>query len=167
MKKAFYVILVLLLVSVAGNVWQYDVKKQKQADEATTTIQVDTVRYSVATYTYDTLLRHEVVTLPVVRKADTTHTKVVLHDTVQMHDSIDVEIPITQRRYDGDTYRAWVSGFRPNLDSIEVYNTTTTIKQPAPKRKRWGLGVQAGYGYGKNGMQPYVGVGVSYNFVVF
>lgn len=74
MKKAFYVILVLLLVSVAGNVWQYDVKKQKQADEATTTIQVDTVRYSVATYTYDTLLRHEVVTLPVVGKP-TPHTR--------------------------------------------------------------------------------------------
>lgn len=99
--------------------WQYDVKKQKQADEATTTIQVDTMRYSVATYTYDTLLRHEVVTLPVVRKADTTHTEVVLHDTVQMHDSIDVEIPITQRRYDGDTYRAWVSGFVRTLTALK------------------------------------------------
>lgn len=166
MKKAFNVILVLLLVSVAGNVWQYAVKKQ-QAEGTITTTKVDTVRYSLVTYTYDTLLRHEVVTLPVARKADATHTEVVLRDTVLVHDSIDVEIPITQRRYDGDTYRAWVSGFRTNLDSIEVYNTTTTITRPTPKRKRWGLGVQAGYGYGKNGMQPYVGVGLSYNFAGF
>ena len=70
--------------------------------------------------------------------------------------------------YKDSTYTAVVGGIEPYLKSIEIYpktiyvnnNTTTTIKV----RSRFGLGVQAGYGYGRNGLQPYVGVGVQYNF---
>ena len=70
--------------------------------------------------------------------------------------------------YKDSTYMAGVGGIEPYLKSIEIYpktiyvnnNTTTTIKV----RSRFGLGVQAGYGYGRNGLQPYVGVGVQYNF---
>ena len=71
--------------------------------------------------------------------------------------------------YKDSTYMAVVGGIEPYLKSIEIYpkaiyvnnNTTTTIKV----RSRFGLGVQAGYGYGRNGLQPYVGVGVQYNFM--
>ena len=71
--------------------------------------------------------------------------------------------------YKDSTYTAVVGGIEPYLKSIEIYpktiyvnnNTTTTIKV----RSRFGLGVQAGYGYGRNGLQPYVGVGVQYNFI--
>ena len=71
--------------------------------------------------------------------------------------------------YKDSTYMAVVGGIEPYLKSIEIYpktiyvnnNTTTTIKV----RSRFGLGVQAGYGYGRNGLQPYVGVGVQYNFI--
>ena len=70
--------------------------------------------------------------------------------------------------YKDSTYTAVVGGIEPYLKSIEIYpktiyvnnNTTTTIKV----RSSFGLGVQAGYGYGRNGLQPYVGVGVQYNF---
>ena len=70
--------------------------------------------------------------------------------------------------YKDSTYTAVVGGIEPYLKSIEIYpktiyvnnNTATTIKV----RSRFGLGVQAGYGYGRNGLQPYVGVGVQYNF---
>ena len=70
--------------------------------------------------------------------------------------------------YKDSTYTAVVGGIEPYLKSIEIYpktiyvnnNTTTTIKV----RSRFGLGVQAGYGYGRNGLQPYVGVGVQYSF---
>ena len=70
--------------------------------------------------------------------------------------------------YKDSTYTAVVGGIEPYLKSIEIYpktiyvnnNTTTMIKV----RSRFGLGVQAGYGYGRNGLQPYVGVGVQYNF---
>ena len=71
--------------------------------------------------------------------------------------------------YKDSTYMAVVGGIEPYLKSIEIYpktiyvnnNTTTTIKV----RSRFGLGVQAGYGYGRNGLQPYVGVGVQYNLL--
>ena len=84
------------------------------------------------------------------------------------NDSVDVEIPIMQKIYATKQYKAWISGYHPNLDSIEVYQdtkaitNTITIRQ---KPKRWGLGIDAGYGVGKNGLQPYVGVGVSYNIL--
>ena len=71
--------------------------------------------------------------------------------------------------YKDSTYMAVVGGIEPYLKSIEIYpktiyvnnNTTTPIKV----RSRFGLGVQAGYGYGRNGLQPYVGVGVQYNLI--
>ena len=71
--------------------------------------------------------------------------------------------------YKDSTYMAVVGGIEPYLKSIEIYpktiyvnnNTTTTIKV----RSRFGLGVQAGYGYGRNGLQPYIGIGVQYNLI--
>ena len=71
--------------------------------------------------------------------------------------------------YKDSTYMAVVGGIEPYLKSIEIYpktiyvnnNTTTTIKV----RSRFGLGVQAGYGLSRNGVQPYVGVGVQYNLI--
>mgnify|MGYP003550130442 FL=1 len=71
--------------------------------------------------------------------------------------------------YKDSTYMAVVGGIEPYLKSIEIYpktiyvnnNTTTTIKV----RSRFGLGLQAGYGLGRNGLQAYVGIGVQYNFM--
>ena len=71
--------------------------------------------------------------------------------------------------YKDSTYMAVVGGIEPYLKSIEIYpktiyvnnNTTTTIKV----RSRFGLGVQVGYGLSRNGLQPYVGVGVQYNLI--
>ena len=71
--------------------------------------------------------------------------------------------------YKDSTYMAVVGGIEPYLKSIEIYpktiyvnnNTTTTIKV----RSRFSLGVQAGYGLSRNGLQPYVGVGVQYNLI--
>ena len=71
--------------------------------------------------------------------------------------------------YKDSTYMAVVGGIEPYLKSIEIYpktiyvnnNTNTTIKV----RSRFGLGVQAGYGLSRNGLQPYVGVGVQYNLI--
>jgi hypothetical protein len=68
-------------------------------------------------------------------------------DTV--HDSIQVPIPIEQKRYDDSLYTAWVSGYRPALDSIclhqpEIVTTITeTIVKPAP---RWSIGLSVGPG---------------------
>lgn len=94
-------------------------------------------------------------------------------DTVTLHkDGDTVRIPIPIDRYlftDDTTYRAEISGFNVSLDSMEIYHhtrehTVTIDRIIKPKPKRWGLGVQAGYGINTNGqLRPYIGVGVSFN----
>lgn len=87
-----------------------------------------------------------------------------LIDTIRIGDTV---VQREQAYYEDSLYRAWVSGYRPRLDSLmvfprTVYQTVTndifhTIK---PKKKRLGLGLQAGYGYPGG---AYIGVGVSYD----
>ena len=74
--------------------------------------------------------------------------------------------------YRDSSYRAVVSGYvDPRLDSLQifprtVYQTVTNDIYHSvvvkPKKKRWGFGLQAGYGY-PDGW--YVGVGVIYNLL--
>lgn len=85
-----------------------------------------------------------------------------------------IELPRIQRTYKDSTYTAWVSGYEPRLDSIEVYRKTiketVTIQMPAEKKKRtfwqrFNIGVQAGYGLGLDDKKthPYVGCGIGFN----
>jgi hypothetical protein len=94
----------------------------------------------------------------------------ITSDTIHMGDTV---VMREQAVYEDSLYRAWVSGYRPRLDSIEVYpktvyqTVTNDIYHPVvvkPKKKRWGLGLQAGYGY-PGGF--YVGGGVSYNLFMW
>ena len=81
-----------------------------------------------------------------------------------------LEVPLIKQTvtYSDSTYKAVVSGYNPKLEYIETYNTTHYITEfVQKKKKKWGLGIQAGYGIGRNGLQPYVGVGVSYNLIRF
>jgi opacity protein-like surface antigen len=84
-------------------------------------------------------------------------------------DSAIVQLPMIQRYYGDSTYEAWVSGpVNPRLDSIRVFARTTTVTRREWKPpKRWHVGVTAGYGYGPKGLQPYVGVGITYSVFSF
>lgn len=84
-------------------------------------------------------------------------------------DSLQLVLLRVQRHYSDSTFDAWVSGVDPRLDSIKTYQTnmvvTKEIQVIQVKKTRWGLGVQAGATAGKDGVIPYVGVGVSYNIL--
>lgn len=84
-------------------------------------------------------------------------------------DSLKLVLLRVQRHYSDSTFDAWVSGVDPRLDSIKTYQTNMVITKEIPviqvKKTRWGLGVQAGVGAGKDGLTPYLGVGVSYNLL--
>ena len=93
-----------------------------------------------------------------------------LTDTMRIGDTV---VYREQAYYEDSLYRVWVSGYRPRLDSLQifprtVYQTVTNdIYHPVvvkPKKKRWGFGLQAGYGY-PGGF--YVGGGVSYNLFMW
>ena len=95
--------------------------------------------------------------------------QILPNDTVRIGDTL-----LHRKRvvYEDSLYRAELSGYvNPRLDSIKVfprtvYQTVTNDIYHAvkPKMKRWGLGLQAGYGY-TGGV--YVGAGISYNLFVW
>lgn len=119
----------------------------------------------------DTIIeRHPVY----VTQTKTDTMLVAVRDTVMVRDTAYVVVEREQRHYHGDDYDAWVSGWRPALDSIMVYPETRYITSESisvTSRKRWGIGLQAGYGVVVSSGQirafPYIGVGVSYNFIRF
>lgn len=91
-----------------------------------------------------------------------------LKDTMHIGDTV---VGREQAYYEDSLYRAWVSGYRPRLDSLQIFpktvyqNVTNDIYHTIiPKKKRWGLGLQAGYSY-PGGW--YIGAGVSYNLFMW
>lgn len=91
-----------------------------------------------------------------------------LTDTMRIGDTV---VYREQAYYEDSLYRAWVSGYRPKLDSLmvfpkTVYQTVTNdiYHTIVLKKKRWGLGLQAGYGI-PGGW--YVGAGVSWNIFMW
>ena len=52
---------------------------------------------------------------------------VAVRDTIRLRDTLFVTIDREQRHYRGGDYEAWVSGYRPALDSIYVFPETRYI----------------------------------------
>lgn len=76
------------------------------------------------------------------------------------------------KEYQDSTYYAKVSGVAPRLDEIRVYprtiyQTEYIYRDIVQKNKRWGIGLSAGYGVGKNGLTPVLAVTVNYNLWPF
>lgn len=85
-------------------------------------------------------------------------------------DSITIQLSITQNIYEGPNYKAYVSGYEPNLDSIFVFPKTTVIHERSYKPpNKWHIGITGGYGYGFNSKQaePYIGIGITYSIISF
>ena len=156
MKKALWIVVAVLTVSIAVNVWQW-----KNQPEAETRVE------------HDTVWRDSIIREPA--PAETINTGKVVYikipvpgerDTIR--DSIEVPIPIVQKRYEDSLYTAWVSGYDPALDSIELRlptiteTVTKTVVKPSPLIT---FGVQVGGGYGVFNRKPdvYVGIGGQIN----
>lgn len=92
---------------------------------------------------------------------DTIRVPVPVHDTVGRVDTLWIELPRERVEVRDTSFTAWVSGYQPALDSIEIYQQTVTITKTVPA-PRWSLGIQGGVGITPAGFQPYLGVGISY-----
>lgn len=145
-------IAVLSLLLALSLVFQYLYHSNRKSKE--NNLKTDTI----------TITKIDTVTIikPVVQYRYITQ---VIIDTLYNTDSIKVpvQIPIESKTYQDSTYRAVVSGYRANLDTIQVYpiHTYTTITNT--KQKRFNIGIQAGVGYGYFNRKPdvYLGFGVS------
>ena len=177
-KGCGVVILALFILSAATNVWL--IKRGQVEPEPQVVIE------------HDTLWRDTIINKPAA--TDSTKTGEVVYIKVPYPvpsgcqgtgtwqdsatyqspgspnhpDSIEVPIAIEQKRYDDSLYTAWVSGFRPALDSIRLHQPeivttiTETIVKPAP-RLSVGLSVGPGISIDKDHhMGIYVGFTVQY-----
>ena len=155
------IVTALLAASVALNVVQCVGSRRSgqvrtKADTVTVT-RTDTLMSLVPTADTVLAVRTDTVRLAVVRETVRT-------DTVFADDSVRVAVPISQSHYRDSLYEAWVSGYRARLDSILVFGRVVerTVYTSKPDGRRWNVSVQAGYGLGRGGWSPYVGVGVGY-----
>lgn len=90
-------------------------------------------------------------------------------DTIMQHDTIIAYLVREQVMWEDSLSRVYASGVNPQVDSVIHYANTTIITQEIPviqvKKTRWGIGIQAGATANREGVMPYVGVGVSYNLL--
>ena len=153
------VVIALALIAAAFLLGRRSVKPEIVKIHRTDTVVVrDTVR--------------ETVLVPKVRyltRVDTVLLKVP-GDTVE----VPVLVPISRNVYEGEDYRAVVSGFRASLDTLDIFRKTQTVTNTVVQRvevpgkpKRWGIGVSAGYALTPQGVKPYMGAGISYSFITF
>lgn len=90
-------------------------------------------------------------------------------DTIRVTDTLYVILERQQVTWEDSLARVYASGIDPHVDSVIHFTGKMVITREIPviqvKNTRWGLGVQAGIGAGKDGLTPYLGVGVSYNIL--
>ena len=165
-KGCGVVILALFILSVVTNVWL--IKRGQVEPEPQVVIE------------HDTLWRDTTITKPVA--ADSTKTGEVVYiripypkgcqgtvpwqdsAKVQSPDSLEIPIPIEQKRYEDSLYTAWVSGFRPALDSIRLHQpeiVTTITETIVEKAPRLSVGLSVGPGVSITGT-PQVGIFVGF-----
>ena len=159
MKTAVLVLLAALALAGSYLLGRRSVKPEIVEIHRTDTVVVrDTVR--------------ETVLVPKVRyltRVDTVLLKVP-GDEVK----VPVLVPISRKVYEGEDYRAVVSGFRASLDTLDIFRKTQTVTNTVVQRvevpgkpKRWGIGVSAGYALTPQGVKPYIGAGIQYNWVTW
>lgn len=145
---------VIVILIIAFNIALHRIKVLKSNEgkiirDTTIVVKLDTVKIIMPIYVSQKVV--DTLFVPIT-------------DTLRQNDTLYVPIPKTQQYYSKDSlYMAWVSGYKPNLDSIKVFPktvystiTNTVYKKPA----RVTMGVTAGYGAFYSNKQINFGPGV-------
>ena len=170
----------ILLIGITIGIVCSLIVRSKLATPIQTIIKYDTIRITEP--------QAEKIIPVEVRKFTTVPTLLTITDTIKVPYYVrdTLMIPIEQRYYAGESYKAWVSGYNPRLDSIVVYNTIQTISQIKGKYAENRLSIEARFlaapdlflpsigarytrgglfaevgGMYRNGIKPYLQVGYS------
>lgn len=180
--KSIICLLIGLLVGLALGWFILRESPTDTSGEVTKEVFIDTIPYVDLVPVDSTLAKVDIATLPTVRPQtkksnNSISTSIPIEtqatDTVDFAisienppDSATVAIPITQYEFSDSTYNLKVSGFHVSVDELTIYprREVVTIKQPP---KHWHVGVSAGYGFTPEGMQPYIGVSLTYSLFSF
>lgn len=176
MKKALYFLLAAICLSVVLNIWQCSRQMEESTVVEHDTVWRDTTIYKpLPTESKET---GETIYVKVPAGGDTLGTVPLCQQEPTQQgqspcvtngsDSVAVALEVVQNRYDDSLYTAWVSGYRPRLDSIRLHlpEITTTVTKTVVRSPLVTFGIQVGGGIGVFSRQPdiYVGVGGQLNF---
>lgn len=148
MKKYIpYIVIAVLLVSLIVSLTnRKEVIVEKTTSDTVTIVKFDTVKVKIQTFITERII-------------DTIY--------VEKDENGEYTIAISQRYYKGNDYEAWVSGFNPNLDSLNIFRktitntiTNTVTKEIYPKTTDLYLNVGSDY-IGKQ-FAPNVGLAVKF-----
>lgn len=135
--KKFILLLAVMIVGVALGMW---LCRQFYSPERVIEVQKDT------TFLIDTL----VIEKPSEIKKETIKENVLVEvrDTMWIHDTCYISLPLEKRTYRRDEFYAEVTGYEPRLTYIEVYPKTVVIsKTETVKEKKNGLAVGTELGW--------------------
>ena len=170
----------ILLVGIIIGIVCSLIVRSKLTEPIRTVIKYDTIRITEP--------QAEKIIPVEVRKFTTVPTLLTITDTIKVPYYVrdTLMIPIEQKYYQGESYKAWVSGYNPKLDSIVTFNTIQTISQIKGKYAENRLSIEARFlaapdlflpsigarytrgglfaevgGMYRNGIKPYLQVGYS------
>ena len=144
MKQWFPYIVIFALAVLLMFSWtsKKEVVIKKHITDTVTILRIDTIRERIPHFISEKVL-------------DTIFVEKVSENVLKL--------PITQKYYNTDSYQAWVSGYKPNLDSINVFNKVvertvnhTIDRVVYPKSIDWYL--NAGSMFIDKKAAPYVGL---------
>lgn len=94
---------------------------------------------------------------------------VPVKEVIVEKDTILVLLEREQVIWEDSLARVYASGVQPQVDSILHFRDkmVVTKERIIKKEARWGVGIQGGVGASKEGLSPYIGVGLSYNILTF
>lgn len=138
-KSTIYLIIAIVMAVIAGASLScaYRLHSKPPIVQTDTLTFHDTIRLEKPTEIAAIPKGYELAPIGLVAQLqDKVRELVMLADSLEQHPQIIVrdslvyvQIPIEQKIYEGKEYKAAVSGYKPTLDWIEVYSTTTTIKE--------------------------------------
>ena len=157
-EKVMTILCVILLMFSIGILMEQ--KHRQKTPVEPTEIKVDTL------VVRDTIMQYKPI---FVDKIKVDSVLIPIKDTIVIRDSVYIYMDREKITWRDSLCQVYASGIMASVDSVrhfQEYKYITIEKQvPVKVKTHWGLGVNAGYGVGKGGLTPYVGVGISYNLL--
>ena len=156
-EKVMTILCVILLILIGTLIGQ---KHRQKSPLEPPEIKVDTL------VVRDTIMQYKPI---FVDKIKVDSVLIPVKDTIVICDSVYIYMDREKITWRDSLCEVYASGIMPQVDSVrhfaEYKYISIETQVPVKVTSHWGLGVNAGYGVGKGGLTPYVGVGISYNLL--
>ena len=114
----------------------------------------------------DTIMQYKPI---FVDKIKVDSVLIPVKDTIVIRDSVYIYMDREKITWRDSLCEVYASGIMASVDSVRHFQEykyiTIETQVPIKVKNHWGLGVNAGYGFGEGGLTPYIGVGISYNIL--